>query len=40
MNNPAKELLQKYELEDNTVDFIGHAVALYTNDNFINKPCI
>ena len=40
MNNPAKEMLQRFELEDNNIDFIGHAVALYTNDNFINKPCV
>jgi Rab GDP dissociation inhibitor len=33
-------MLAKYELEDNTIDFIGHAVALYTNDNFLNRPAI
>ena len=40
LNAPAKEMLAKYELEDNTIDFIGHAVALYTNDNFLNAPSI
>lgn len=40
LNAPAKEMLAKYELEDNTIDFIGHAVALYTNDNFLNAPAI
>lgn len=37
---PAKEMLAKYELEENTIDFIGHAVALYTNDSFMNRPAI
>jgi len=26
-----KEMLDKFELEPNTIDFIGHAVALYTD---------
>ena len=29
------DLIQYFQLEPNTIDFIGHAVALYTNDNFI-----
>ena len=40
LNAPAKEMLAKYELEDNTIDFIVHAVVLYTNDNFLNRPAI
>lgn len=32
-----KSLVDKFSLEPNTIDFIGHAVALYTNDDFINK---
>jgi len=32
---PFKQIVKKYELEPNTVDFIGHAVALYTNDDFL-----
>jgi Rab GDP dissociation inhibitor len=40
LQGPAKEMLGKYELEENTIDFIGHAVALYTNDNFLNRPSI
>ena len=35
-----KALIKKFDLEDNTVDFLGHAVALYTNDDFINRPAI
>jgi Rab GDP dissociation inhibitor len=35
---PFSAVLKKFELEPNTIDFIGHAVALYTNDNFLNLP--
>lgn len=35
---PVTELVKKFGLETNTVDFIGHAVALFTNDNFLNRP--
>ncbi|CAD8060461.1 unnamed protein product [Paramecium primaurelia] len=34
------QLLKKFELEPNTIDFIGHAVALYSNDLFLDKPAI
>lgn len=34
------ELVAKFKLEDNTMDFIGHAVALYTNDDFLLERCI
>ena len=48
MNNPKtqnglppdtlfKDVIKKYKLEPNTVDFVGHAVALYTNDDFLEK---
>ncbi len=33
-------LIKKFDLSTNMVDFIGHAVALYTDDNFINRPAI
>ena len=33
-------LIKKFDLSTNTVDFIGHAVALYTDDSFIKKPAI
>ena len=29
------QLVEKFKLEENTMDFIGHAVALYTNDDFL-----
>lgn len=34
---PMKNILSSFELEDNTIDFIGHAVALYTNDLYLNN---
>ncbi|XP_008784526.1 guanosine nucleotide diphosphate dissociation inhibitor At5g09550-like [Phoenix dactylifera] len=35
-----KELFAKYGLEDNTVDFIGHALALHRDDSYLNDPAI
>lgn len=37
---PFAALVKKFDLEDNTVDFIGHAVALYTSDDFLKRPAI
>lgn len=37
---PMANVLKYYELEKNTIDFIGHAVALYTNDDFLQRPAI
>lgn len=34
-NMKFEDLVAKFKLEDNTMDFIGHAVALYTNDDFL-----
>lgn len=34
---PFKDIISKFGLEPNTTDFIGHAVALYTNDNFLEE---
>jgi len=33
-------LVKKFELSTNTVDFLGHAVALYANDAFLDRPII
>ena len=35
--SPFQDLIKKFGLETNTTDFIGHAVALYTNDEFLSK---
>jgi RAB protein geranylgeranyltransferase component A len=31
---------RKYGLDDNTIDFIGHAVALHKEDNYLTEPAI
>lgn len=31
---------RKYELEDNTIDFIGHASALHRNDSYLDQPAM
>ncbi|ROT38609.1 GDP dissociation inhibitor [Sodiomyces alkalinus F11] len=33
-----KEVYDKFSLETGTRDFIGHAMALYTNDDYLTKP--
>jgi Rab GDP dissociation inhibitor len=37
---PMDVLFKKYSLEENTVDFLGHAVALHTNDDYRMRPSI
>ena len=34
------DFMKYFELEDNTIDFVGHAIALYETDDFINKPAV
>lgn len=31
---------QKFNLEDGTVDFIGHAMALHLDDKYLNEPAL
>ncbi|KAJ6254245.1 guanosine nucleotide diphosphate dissociation inhibitor [Anaeramoeba flamelloides] len=33
-----KELFKKYNLDDNTIDFIGHAMALHREDSYLERP--
>jgi Rab GDP dissociation inhibitor len=35
-----KEIFAKFKLEENTIDFLGHAIAMYSNDNYLNLPAI
>lgn len=35
-----RDVFKKFKLEDNTVDFLGHAVALYTTDDYLDQPAI
>ncbi|XP_022762398.1 guanosine nucleotide diphosphate dissociation inhibitor At5g09550-like [Durio zibethinus] len=36
----ARELISKYGLEDDTVDFIGHALALHSDDSYLDLPAL
>ncbi|KAL6502429.1 hypothetical protein OROHE_024434 [Orobanche hederae] len=36
----ARELIAKYELEDDTIDFIGHALALHITDSYLDQPAM
>ncbi|CAK9169183.1 unnamed protein product [Ilex paraguariensis] len=36
----ARDLILKYGLDDNTVDFIGHALALHRDDSYLDQPAI
>lgn len=40
MVEPFSTITKKYDLEDNTIDFIGHAMALNMDDSYINQPAI
>ncbi|KAL5013112.1 hypothetical protein ScPMuIL_007382 [Solemya velum] len=35
----SKDLYDKFGLDNNTTDFIGHSIALYLNDNYLTQPC-
>ena len=39
-NQPFSKIIDEFGLEVNTTDFIGHAVALYTNDDFLGKASL
>jgi Rab GDP dissociation inhibitor len=32
-----RDVYKHYKLEENTIDFLGHAVALHTNDEYLEK---
>mmetsp|Transcript_119284 Transcript_119284/g.345012 ORF Transcript_119284/g.345012 Transcript_119284/m.345012 type:complete len:461 (+) Transcript_119284:90-1472(+) len=34
-----KQVYDKFGLQETTIDFIGHAVALQINDDYLNKAC-
>ncbi|KAF8377379.1 hypothetical protein HHK36_030756 [Tetracentron sinense] len=36
----ARDVISKYGLDDNTVDFIGHALALHIDDSYLNEPAM
>ncbi|XP_076369973.1 rab GDP dissociation inhibitor beta-like [Tachypleus tridentatus] len=36
----AAHLYEKFGLDKDTADFTGHALALYRDDEYLNKPCL
>lgn len=38
--NTSADLYKKFGLEENTIDFIGHAVAMYRDDEYLQRPAI
>ena len=34
------EVYKKFGLDENTSDFVGHALALYRDDTYRAKPCL
>ncbi|XP_050204339.1 guanosine nucleotide diphosphate dissociation inhibitor At5g09550-like [Mercurialis annua] len=36
----ARDVISKYGLDDNTVDFIGHALALQLDDSYLDEPAM
>ena len=37
---PMQDVFQKHQLEENTIDFLGHSVALHYNDFYLYEPAI
>lgn len=37
---PMKDVFAKHKLAENTIDFLGHAVALHRDDHYLNEPAI
>ncbi|KMZ64832.1 Rab-GDP dissociation inhibitor [Zostera marina] len=35
-----REFIAKYGLNENTVDFIGHSLALHTDDRYLDEPAL
>ncbi|KAF9599450.1 hypothetical protein IFM89_037341 [Coptis chinensis] len=35
-----RQLIAKYGLDDNTVDFIGHALTLHRDDRYLDEPAL
>lgn len=35
---PMRDVFKKFKLEENTIDFLGHAVALFNDDSYLDQP--
>jgi len=36
----ARDCLKPYNLDKGTVDFVGHAMALFTDESWLDQPCL
>ncbi|KAL6347465.1 hypothetical protein AAG906_025710 [Vitis piasezkii] len=36
----SRDLISKYGLEDDTIDFIGHSLALHSDDSYLDEPAM
>jgi len=34
-----QQVYEKFSLDKKTIDFVGHAIALETNDSYLSQPC-
>ena len=37
---PMSQVFQKFSLDENLRDFTGHAMALYRDEGFLERPCL
>jgi len=35
-----RQVFHKFKLEENTIDFLGHALALYRDDQYLDQPAL
>ena len=40
MKAPMEEIFKKHSLEENTIDFLGHSIALHHNDFYLYEPAV
>ena len=40
MTTPFSDVYTKYGIQDSSRDFLGHAVALHSNDNYLHMPAM
>ena len=40
MKQPMSDIFKHYNLEENTIDFLGHAVALHFSEEYLHMPAI
>ena len=39
-NQPMEDVFKKFNLEENTIDFLGHAVAMHYSDTYLVEPAL